>query len=398
MKANRLIATVLGACCVLTLHAGCEEETATPQRLDPSWFRQFDMPVEQPPPPPIAPAPPTIVQNVKRPEPRMTFDKRVHDFGDVGLKTESLCEFTFTNTGDGVLSIDGITKACGGCTAFNLDKAEYAPGESGTLKVKFYSDTQPGQTTKSLTIHSNDPTNANLVIAVTAKVLSKVEFEPKELSLLLKQANAGCPKITLTSTDGQPFSISHFKSTDDCITVDYDPTVKAIQFVVEPKIDMARLAENLDGRIEIGLTHPECQAVTLNVKTIPMYRFSPILARGVKQGELLVKKARIISNYDENFAIASVSSKNGTARLLSTHSIGNGYEIEVEITPPLGKNMRIFTETIIVTTGSGDQVEIPCNVFFAGTEPPKPTAEKSEKCTICGPRVIYRSGVNARDF
>ena len=46
--------------------------------------------------------------------------------------------------------------------------------------------------------------------------------------------NAGNPKITLTSTDGKPFAISHFKSTEDCITIDYDPSVKQAEFVIEP--------------------------------------------------------------------------------------------------------------------------------------------------------------------
>ncbi len=395
MKANQFIAAILAVCCVITLLAGCEEQAARPRRMDPSWFRQFDMPVEQPPAGPIQPP---VAQTAKQPEPKLTFEKSVHDFGEVGLKTEKLCEFTFTNTGDAVLSITGITKSCGACTAFQLDKVDYAPGESGTLKVKFYSDTQPGQIVKNLTIHSNDPTNPDFDIAVTAKVLSKVEFEPKELTLLLRQANAACPKITLTSTDGQPFSISYFKPSADCISIDYDPTVKAMQFVIEPKIDMSRLAQNLDGRIEIGLTHPECPTVTLDVKTIPMYRFNRILARGVQPGELVVKKVRIISNYGENFAIESVSSENGTATVLGTQSIGNGYELEVEITPPLDNNQRIFTETLIVTTGNGDKVEIPCTLFFVGTEP-KPTAKQSEKeCKICGPRVIYRAGVSGRDF
>jgi len=394
MKANRLIATVLIVCCALMLHAGCQEEAAAPQQLNPAWFRQFEMPAEQPP---AEPMPPTIVQNVRQPEPRITFDKVVHDFGTVGLQTESLCEFKFTNTGDGVLTIGEITKACGGCTAFQLDKSQYAPGESGILRVKFYSDTQLGQTTKNLTIHSNDRTNPEAVLAVTAKVISKVDFEPKSLNLLLTQANAGCPKITLTSTDGQPFSISHFRSTADCITADYNPSAKAMQFVIEPKIDMARLAGNLNGRIEIGLTHPECKAVTVSVKTVPRFKFSPLLARGAKPNETLTKKVRLINNYNENFAIASVSSRHGAANAISAHAIGGGYEIEVEITPPAGDKMRLFTETLIVTTATGDKIEIPCNVFYAGAEPPT-TAKKSEKCTTCGPRVIYRGGVNLRGY
>jgi len=398
MKANRIFATALISCCVLMLHAGCEEEAAAPQRLDPSWFNQFETPAEQAP----APAwltPPTYTQNIKQPEPRITFDKLVHNFGEIGLKSQKNCEFQFTNTGDAVLEITQIGVECGSCTVAELEKGQYAPGESGTIKVNFNADTQFGQATKYLTIHSNDRTNPSIALALTAKVISKVQFEPRELRLLLEAANAGNPKITLTSTDGKPFAISHFKSTDDCISIDYNPSVKKAKFVIEPKIDMARLAKNLNGRIEIGLTHPECQAVTMGVRTVPKFRFNQVLVRGVNPGDSFLGKVRIISNYDKNFAIASVESKKGTATLADTRAIGNGYELDVEIRLPEGKNVRVFTDTLIIRTGSGDELEIPCNVFYNRPTPLGSTTKKSTECKTCGPRIIYPNGqVRARDF
>lgn len=402
MKANRSIMSVLLLCCALMLHAGCQEETATqqqtPPQLSPNWFSQFEPPAEQQPAQPAPPVQPTVARQVSQPRPQITFDAVVYDFGNVGLQTQSLCEFRFTNTGEAVLTIDQIVKTCGACTAFQLDKTQYEPGESGTLKVKFYSDTQTGRMTKNLIIHTNDPANPEVTLAVAANVISKVEFEPKSLNLLLSQENAACPKITLTSTDGRPFSISHFRATSDCISVEFDPSVKAVEFVLEPKIDMARLADNLNGRIEIGLTHPECRTVSLPIKTVPKYKFSPMLVRGARPKVEQVKKVRILSNYGENFSIASVESENGTARLVSTNAIGNGYELEIEIRPPDNDRMHIFTEKIIVTTGSGDKIEIPCTLFYSQDSEIQAAEQKEEKCTICGPRVITSEGVKARDF
>ncbi|MEA3226926.1 MAG: hypothetical protein U9Q07_13325, partial [Planctomycetota bacterium] len=136
--------------------------------------------------------------------------------------------------------------------------------------------------------------------------------------------------------------------------------------------------------------------VTVNVRTIPRFKVSPILARGVRSGESVVKKVRVVNNYNEDFGFTSVSSKNGTATVLSTRSVGNGYELEVEISPPAKKNARFFSETLLVTTTSGEKLEIPCNVFFASAEP-TPT-NTSGKCKVCGPRVISSTGINARDF
>lgn len=394
MTANRLISTILIVCCALLVNAGCEEETATQQQLDPRWFQQFQVPEQQ------QPTRPTIAHNVNRPEPRITFDEVVHDFGNVSPLTDSLCEFRFTNTGDGMLRIAQVEKTCG-CTPFLLEKTDYAPGESGSLKVKYYSDTQLGLITKNLTISSNDRTNPKVTLAIRAKVISFVDYEPKSLSLLLNQDNAGSPKITLTSTDGQPFSISHFRSTANFITADYDPSVKALSFVLEPRVDMARLESTLNGNIEIGLTHPECKTVTVRVNTLRKFKITPIVARGSDPEEPLRKKVRILSNYNESFAIESSSSQKGTVRIVNTQPISRGYELEVEITPPKGNKARILTDKLIVKTTSGEELEIPCNVYFAGAKPPPTAAEKAAadaKCKVCGPRVIGPNGVNARDY
>jgi hypothetical protein len=282
-----------------------------------------------------------------------------------------------------------------------LEKTDYAPGESGSLKVKYYSDTQLGLITKNLTISSNDRTNPKVTLAIMAKVISKVDYEPKSLSLRLNQDNAGCPKITLTSTDGQPFSISHFSSTADFVTAAYDPSVQAVSFVLEPRIDMARLESTLNGNIKIGLTHPECKTVTVSVNTLRKFKITPIIARGIDPEEPLRKKVRILSNYNESFMIESASSQKGTVTLVNSQPISRGYELEVEITPPDGNKARVLTDKLIVKTTSGEELEIPCNVYFAGAKPPPTAAEKAAadgKCKVCGPRVIGPNGVNARDY
>jgi hypothetical protein len=66
--------------------------------------------------------------------PSISFEKTVCDLGDVGQGTKNTCEFRFTNTGRGLLEIGKINRTCG-CTAFKLDKKEYAPNETGTIKV-----------------------------------------------------------------------------------------------------------------------------------------------------------------------------------------------------------------------------------------------------------------------
>ncbi|MHC4653917.1 MAG: DUF1573 domain-containing protein [Planctomycetota bacterium] len=75
--------------------------------------------------------------------PRISFEKMVCDLGEVGQGTKNTCEFRFTNTGRGLLKIGKISRTCG-CTVFKLDKKEYAPNETGTIKVSYTSGKSTG--------------------------------------------------------------------------------------------------------------------------------------------------------------------------------------------------------------------------------------------------------------
>ncbi len=145
------------------------------------------------------------------------------------------------------------------------------------------------------------------------------------------------------------------------------------------------------------MTHPECKTVRVSVSTLPKFKIAPIVARGTDPKKRISKNVRILSNYNENFTIKSASSRRGIASIVNSQPINNGYELEVEIRPPVGNKARVLTDKLFVITTSGERLEIPCSAYFAGAVPP-PVVKKKEKCTICGPRVIGPNGVNARDF
>ena len=246
MKPNRVILTILIMTCFLLFQSGCEEETISPQQqLSADWFRQFNQ-IQRSSSPTT-----TTRRNPQRRAPKIEFEKLEHNFGYVGPGTNNLCEFRFTNTGNSTLKIGEIINTCG-CTPFSLAKKEYAPGESGTLKVNYFSEQLRGKTTKQLVVHSNDRARPEVTLAVKANIKTQVNHEPKTLNLLLKQENANCPQLTLTSIDNQPFSIKSFKSTANCITADFNPSEKATKFVLQPKVDMEILEKTLNGHIQIA--------------------------------------------------------------------------------------------------------------------------------------------------
>jgi hypothetical protein len=396
MKPNRLILSVLtivATSCVLFLQTGCEEEAMKPRTLNPDWFKQQTWAAinQQAPQQTFQQSP----QRMVKAAPVITFEKVTHNFGEVGPGTDHLCEFRFTNTGNSVLKISEVSKACG-CTPFSLEKTEYAPGESGTLRVRYYAEPPYGNTQKQLFVHSNDRRNPNIALNIEARVAAKVDFEPKALRLSLKHQNAGCPQITLSSLDNQPFSIRSFKSTANFITAAYDPSAMATSFVLQPMVDMAKLEQNLDGRIEIELTHPECKTVTINVNVLPRFNVEPrpIVVREARGRSAVTKKVRIQNNYKDAFELESVRSKKGIVQVLGSQKLNDGYELELSITPPAQRSRAsLFTDTLVVKIKGGENLEIPFNGFYprqtAISQVPlntKTTTKKAKECKTCGPK------------
>ena len=390
MKPTQLILTVFVMVCVLLLQAGCEEEAMAPREHGSDWFRQQ-----------------TQAAMARTPRPakslslsRITFEKVTHNFGDVGPGTNHFCEFRFTNTGEGVLKISQVDKTCG-CTPFSLNKTEYAPGESGTLKVRYYAEPEYSNTTKQLFVHSNDSQNPKVALAIKARVIAKVKSEPSTLSLSLKHQNAACPQITLTSLDNQPFSIRSFKSTANCITADYNPSAKATRFVLQPKVDMAKLERTLNGRIEIGLTHPECKTLTIGLNALPRFSVAPhpVVVHNAEAKRPVTRKVRIQNNYQDDFELESVFSKNGTVKVLSNKRLSDGYELELSITPPATvERTGVFTDVVVVKIKGSGNLEIPCSGFYsrqsAVSRAPsrastRSTSTSKKDCPTCGPKRLY---------
>lgn len=381
MKPNKSISFTFTVF-LLLLQLGCEEQVAPQRELNPDWFNQMAWRTQ-----PLA-QPKTVAPVVKK-TPKITFDKLVHNFGNVSPATTHICQFNFTNTGDGILEINEVEKTCG-CTPFVLTKTEYAPGEKGSLKVGFYSDTQLGRTSKSIYIYSNDEANPELELAIQANVMAKIDYEPKTLNLMLMQPNANCPTITIRSLDNQPFSITDFKSTDGCITADYDPSIQARQFVLKPRVDMQKLESTMDGRFEIGLSHPETKVVSGTFDAPPRFAISPraIMIHQADPQQPVVKKVNVISNYNEEFEIESAFSKEGHITVRNQRRTNNGYELDLEIRPPVAKGRtRMFSDVFSVDLKEIGRLNIVCNGFYPGApsgSAPVLTA-KDRKCKGCKP-------------
>ena len=85
------------------------------------------------------------------------FKSKVVDYGTIAHNADGNREFTFTNSGDQPLVIKSAKGSCG-CTVPSYKKedgsSEWAPGESGTIKVK-YATNRVGVFKKMITLKTN---------------------------------------------------------------------------------------------------------------------------------------------------------------------------------------------------------------------------------------------------
>jgi len=348
--------------CILLLQAGCQEQAklAKGPSVTPTEPRA---PLKK-----AANAP-----DPNRLSPRITFEKLVHDFGEVSPNSMNTGEIKFTNTGQASLKITKVGKCCGVVAKLDKGKMEYAPGESGALKVEWRSGSQPGAFDRQLVVHSNDKASPATTLSIWAKTVLRVTWEPKRLRLSPIEENAGCPKVTISSLDNQPFSITGFKSTGDCVTADFDPSVKVTKHVIEPKVNMRKLQKNLKGRISINMTHPEGNAATILFDVVPEYTITPplIMIFNAEPGKSMTRKIVLLNNYGKDFEIESVSSKNNTVafEVLGKTRIHNGYQLEVEITVPAAAGKMKFTDEFSVNIKGGEKLPIECNGYYPRNTP-----------------------------
>lgn len=312
----------------------------------------------------------TKTASPKQPKPQtppseIKFEETSLDFGKVGPGVVAKKEIKFLNTGQGILKITEIIQCCG--LSASVDKEQYAPGESGILKVQLQAPGNIGPFNKELKVHSNDPVNPKVIIKINSEVIQKVLWEPESIKLLLDQENAACPKLTIKCIDGQEFAITGIRSTGNCVTADYNPTLKKTEHVLDLKVDVAKLPEQMNGEINVKMNHPEGNLATIYFKVVQKYEIKPglLTLKNLKENETRKETIQILSNYNKDFEIESTSSEKNTVKMVDYKKIENGYEMNIEITPRLLQNddRRVIDKFYINIKGEKPLV-LECYEYF----------------------------------
>ncbi|MEE8141997.1 MAG: DUF1573 domain-containing protein [Planctomycetota bacterium] len=107
----------------------------------------------------------------------------VFEWGEVLQGTQVEHTFTLENQGSAVLKILNVKPSCG-CTTVQFDR-EIPPGGVGQLQLRIRTDRiSTGHTLKKrVTVHTNDPQAAKVILSLSGSVLSIIETDPSFVRL-----------------------------------------------------------------------------------------------------------------------------------------------------------------------------------------------------------------------
>jgi hypothetical protein len=365
MKTGRLLCAILVA--LLILAAGCASEKTIVTEPKPSTVEIPQPSSERPVPKPALPS--AAVKETPAEAPEITFEEAVHDFGEVGPSTSHTFDFKFSNTGNAVLKFDRKPHAPCGCTIPELEKNEYAPGESGVLKVRYNAPAMAAIESKPIYVYTNDPKSPQFELTIKAPVTVNVAVTPEDVSLLLDQPNAGMSKLTVKSKDGKAFAITSITTSNEVMQIPFDKNQRAAVIVLEPKVDSVKLQETPSGLIQIRTDHPQSGTLMVRYNAKPMFEVSRprIILQNMLPGEEIIRDVWIRSNYNQKVQIESFSSANGIMSIQSQQEEGNHLQIMVKIVPPADASpagRRYITDELNIHLTSGHDLTIRCSGWF----------------------------------
>jgi len=102
----------------------------------------------------------------------ISWEKNMHDFGEISEGEKVEHTFKLTNTGSEPLVITNVQVTCGCTTPKGWPRDPIAPGKKAEIIVQFNSTGKIGRQNKVVTVISN-ATGANNQITFTATVLEK---------------------------------------------------------------------------------------------------------------------------------------------------------------------------------------------------------------------------------
>ena len=326
---------------------------------------------------------------------KMVLDAVEVDFGRIldDVNTE-FKEITFRNEGDAPLIIHDLRASCG-CTVGELDKREYAPGETGVLRIQFRPQGKRNLVRQTVTITTNDTSlpNSQALISVTAFVRPIVSVDPTLVNLGMLRRGEFVSSF---------FSVTGLAEDFDIVTVDVigndslsvevlgRERVSSDQGRAGWKIDLEALCDGtakpgmMRGTIRVRTNDPRRESVmgTVTGQVLGDIAVSqPRISLGsLTMGEIVTPTIRVETRSGVVFTIKGFDEQSNLGEPIKWDIVPVGgeapasaYEVTLTVLAPSTPGM--VRATVVMKTDMPDEERVQLMVF--GMVPPEASGDRS---------------------
>lgn len=286
--------------------------------------------------------------------PRLVFDNKEHDFGEIKQQQTVKHIFKFRNEGDALLVIEKVKPTCG-CTGTLLSAEEIPPGEEGKIEVTFKSGLSSGKKKKMIYVYSNDPKTPSDQLHIMANIVVPVEVRPRQLYWVADRNEPSKKIIEFLYQPKMNVKIVKLEISSPAFKASFTPKSNGERpgYDIEVAFDGALPAGNFREKLTITTDSPDYPSfpVFIRGRIAGKVRVVPnAVALGVIKSDSLPSRAiRVYAKDNRDFEITGIEP---TSPLISTEITkdvnSNGYRVKVALTtkPPQGA----FSEKIRIKT------------------------------------------------
>ncbi len=100
----------------------------------------------------------------------LTWERTLIEMGAKAGDTQAEAAFSFTNKSDEAVEILQVGTSCGCCTAAEVEKKKYLPGESGMVRVKFTFGKRKGPQEKTVIIKTSETGASRYILTFRVEI------------------------------------------------------------------------------------------------------------------------------------------------------------------------------------------------------------------------------------
>lgn len=254
------------------------------------------------------------VSEAQQRTPRVVVPEPSFNFGSVPQGQRVVHEYELRNMGDGDLTIQRVSPACG-CTATTLTSNVVKPGGSERIKVEFDTTGFSGEKKKSIQVLTNAPDKPELTLTLMGTVVRGVTLTPERLDFSEIGASSSAAtrtrEFTVEINEGWDLRVKSTKSYSPYVAIrQVAAETRKFKYAVEllpgaPKGELRdRVIVEFEGDRQASVNIPVFGSVLADLRVVP----STVSFGIVGGSQVIERRVRFENSSSGKVAVSGISS------------------------------------------------------------------------------------------